>query len=102
MNRQVNYPSSFLVLRLEVCVREANGVYLVDWSYKLHLFRPTQYRFVLFQILPLHVGNTFRPISRLSSDTPIQIPYKERYNKIEDKGHLIYIQYFLIMLEHRL
>jgi hypothetical protein len=102
MKRTVNYLSLFLVLKLEVGVHEATGVNLIDWSYKLNLFRPTQHRFILVQILPLHVGYMFRPLPRLSLGTSIQISYKERYNKIEANGHLIYSQYFLIILEHRM
>jgi hypothetical protein len=73
MKRQVNYLSLFLVLRLEVGVHEATGVNLVDWSYKLHLFRSTQHRFISVQILPLHVGYTFRLMPRPSSGMSIQI-----------------------------
>jgi len=55
MKRQVNYLSLFLVLVLEVGVHEATGVNLVDWAYILHLFCPTQHRFILVQILHLHI-----------------------------------------------
>ena len=87
----MNYLYSFLVLRLEVGVHEAIGVNLVDWSYKLHLFRPTQHRYTFVQILPLLVGWVFRPVLRPSSGMSIQISYKERHNNVDAKGHLTYL-----------
>jgi len=87
----MNYLYLFLVLKLEVGVHEATGVNLVDWSYKLHLFRPTQHRFTLVQILPLLVGCMFRSVLRPSSGMSIQISYKERHNKIEANGQVIYL-----------
>jgi hypothetical protein len=40
MKRQVNYIYLFLVLRLEIGVRQAIGVNLADWSYKTTLISP--------------------------------------------------------------
>ena len=43
---------------------------------KLHLFSTTQHRFIVIQLLHLHVAHMFRRVLRPSSDKEIQKPYK--------------------------
>ena len=42
----------------------------------------TRHRFILIQIVPLHICYMFRPVLRPSSGISIAKPYKGRYNKI--------------------
>jgi hypothetical protein len=77
---------------------EANPVCLL--LNKVHLFSLIQNRFILIQIVPLHVCYIFRPVRRPSPGMSIQKPYKERYNKIQ--GIPLFTLTIFIMLKHRM
>jgi len=48
---------------------------------KVHLFSRTQHRFILIQIMPLHVCYVFRPVLRPSVGLSMKKSDKGRYNK---------------------
>ena len=53
---------------------------------KLHLFIPTQHRFILFQIVPLHMCYMFRPVSGHHQAYPYRNLIKE--DIIKSKGSM--------------
>jgi hypothetical protein len=64
---------------------------------QIHLLSRTQRRFILLQILLLHVVCfMFRPVLGPSSGMSIQISYKGKHeDMIKSTDRLVYIRYFL-------
>jgi len=69
--------------------------------HQLHLLSRTQHRFILIQIVPLHMRHTFRPVlGKPSSGMSKQKSYKGRYNKIQGDPRLQSL--FFIMLKQNI